>query len=200
MTNVPIPKRMRALERDKRGYPVPFIVLRDMNNKPHFAVNNATRQRRCAIEGRCAICGSKLGRLLWLVGGPLSAFHEHGSYLDSALHHECMTYALRVCPYLAAPVYSGRIDAGTIDPAALPATAVMIDYTMIPERPEVFVAVAARSLLFHKDSTGAYYLHPARPYVSIEVWRGGRKLDADEGTAAIMRACPWFDLNSFLEH
>ena len=54
--SIPIPKRMKALQRDARGYPVPFIVLRDSDGVPVFAANNTIRQRRALYEKRCAIC------------------------------------------------------------------------------------------------------------------------------------------------
>lgn len=35
-----IPAQMQHLDRDKRGLPIPFIVLRDNDNKPHFTIND----------------------------------------------------------------------------------------------------------------------------------------------------------------
>src|SRR5436190_18407869 len=129
---IPIPKKMKALGKDERGYPIPYIVLRDANNKPNFAANNTLRQLKSLVEKRCPICGSKLDQLLWFVGGPLSAFHEHGKYLDTAMHYECMTYALQVCPYLAAPHYAGNANAEALShKMKMP----LVDHTTIPERP-----------------------------------------------------------------
>lgn len=48
--DVKIPRQMRALMRDKRGYPVPYTVLRDSDGVPHFAVNDSARVSRCIKE------------------------------------------------------------------------------------------------------------------------------------------------------
>lgn len=76
--SIPIPKRMRALQRDRRGLPVPFIVLRDTDGRPHFTINDSQRQLKCIREKRCPICGNRLDKVMWFVGGPLSAFHDAG--------------------------------------------------------------------------------------------------------------------------
>ena len=109
----------------------------------------------------------------WFVGGPLSAFHEFGAYLDGPMHKECGTFALEHCPYLAAPNYARRIDARTIVPGTLSNAVILQDNTTIPDRPEVFVFACAmgykrmgrsvrcylpedrngRSALFHLDGS-----------------------------------------------
>jgi len=175
---VPIPKRMSMLRRDSRGYPIPFNVLRDVDGKPFFAINDDRVRARCLKEKRCAICGYRLDKLMWLVGGPLSAFHENGCYQDTPLHHDCMTYALQVCPYLSMPNYLGRIDAAGLDPAKLPAgmPAVLVDHTQIAERPEVFVAVAILKYAFTDNG----YIKPERPYKQVEYWRDGKQVSLEE--------------------
>ena len=37
----------------------------------------------------------------WLVGGPASAFHPRGAYVDTPTHYACLRYALQMCPHLA---------------------------------------------------------------------------------------------------
>jgi len=188
--NVPLPKRMRALAKDHRGYPVPFIVLRDLDGKPHFVANDGERIRRALRENRCAICGSRLERLRWWVGGPLSAFHPDGAYIDTALHHACMTYALQVCPYLAAPGYLGRIDDRLIDKDRLPADkGMLIDHTQIPGRPVLFVAVAAIRATVSWDPVPPV-TKPKRPYLAVEYWRHGKQLSGEVGRALIHTAYP----------
>jgi hypothetical protein len=175
---VAIPKKMKALGKDHRGYPIPFIVLRDANNKPQFAANNSLRQLKCLLEKRCPICGTKLDRLLWFVGGPLSAFHEHGKYRDTAMHHECMTYALQVCPWLAAPQYLGHIDGEKI---ARKVNMPMVDITMLPDRPPLFVAVASLKQVITYSNVNAAIVAPVRPYEAVEYWRHGERLSESEG-------------------
>jgi hypothetical protein len=175
---------MRGLEKDHRGYPIPFIILQDTDNKPHFTMNNHRRQMKCLREKRCAICGSKLDRKLWFVGGPLSAFSENGWYMDTALHYECMAYALQVCPYLALPRYLGRIDSVTLDPAKIPDgyAAILMDHTQIAERPPLFVAVCSLGQeISQKRGRMIPYVRPFRPYVAVEYWQFGVRLPDQEG-------------------
>lgn len=179
---------MNALQRDERGYPIPYVVLRDTTGRPLFTANDHRKRWESAKENRCAICGTRIkGELLWFVGGPMSAFHEHGAYRDTALHHECMSYAMQVCPYLALRSYQGRIDDKTIDYDKLESNLMFYDPTMIPERPALFVAVGSRKqiLCIWPGMSPEERIHanvrPERPYVEIEYWQDGIKLD--EATA-----------------
>ena len=112
---MPLPERMQALDKDRRGLPIPFLVVRDPDGGAHFTINDESKRQRCLKENLCAICGQPLHRGRWYVGGSLGAFHEHGRYVDPPLHRECTEYGLQVCPYLAAPKYTGRLDESTYD-------------------------------------------------------------------------------------
>lgn len=175
---------MNALQRDGRGYPIPFVVIRDTDGCPHFTANDHRKRWQSAKENRCGICGTRIkGELLWFVGGPMSAFHPDGVYRDTAMHHECMTYAMQVCPYLALRSYKGRIDDKTIDYDKLETNLMFFDPTMIPERPVLFVAVGSNKqiLLDRPDMSAEERVHanvrPERPYKAIEYWQDGVKLD-----------------------
>ena len=134
-----IPERISRLSKDKRGYPIPWNVLRNAEGEPFFTVNDDRRTWRALREQLCPICGERMGRWHWFVGGPLSAFAERGWYLDLPGHHDCIRYALATCPYLAMPKYLGRID--VVNPVKLPPEAqILLDETLITERPEIFVA------------------------------------------------------------
>jgi hypothetical protein len=105
MTKIPIPERMKHLGIDRRGYPIPWSVYRDPDGRPHFTIFNNVLRARGIRDDLCGICGTKLFRGRWFVGGPVSAFDPRGTYIDPPMHHECSSYALTVCPYLAAPNY-----------------------------------------------------------------------------------------------
>ena len=129
--NETMPPRIAALERDHRGYPIPWNVLRGDDGTPLFTINDDRKTARALRERICPICGVRLGRWLWFVGGPLSAFDPNGWYLNLPAHVDCVEYALTTCPYLAAQQYLKRLD--VIDPGKLPSAAkVFIDETVIP--------------------------------------------------------------------
>jgi hypothetical protein len=176
-----IPKRMQHLDRDSRGYPIPVTVYRDREGRPHFTINDQATHAQLLFYDRCGICGQRLLPVRWFVGGPLSAFDPNGAYLDLPMHRQCLHYALRVCPYLAMPAYNKRIDAGTIrEPEA---QRLFMDPTMIPDRPEVFVVVGARSqtVRTRDDPAAPWCIIPDRPYVTVEYWQHGKRLSVREG-------------------
>lgn len=185
--DVPVPDLMRYLPRDTRGYPIPVMVQRDSQGKPHFTVNDENLRRQCIKEDLCSICGNKLLRGRWFIGGPLSAFHPNGSYLDPPLHKECAHYALQVCPWLAVQRYNSRIEAGTMSAEEQVKAMVTIDYTMIPGHPPVFVAVMATKQKTSMQG-GQLYLKPRRPYAQVEYWRNGVQLPGQEGAAIVHAA------------
>lgn len=171
---------MQHLDRDERGYPIPVMVFRDKTGRPHFTINEEGIRFLLIMDEKCSICGQPLLKLRWFVGGPGSAFHEHGTYMDPPLHRDCMHYAMRVCPWLAAPRYSGRIDARTVrepEPRRL-----FIDDTQIATRPPVFVCVGATEQTINtKGSLGPTYVTPQRPYHAVEFWKEGKRLSETEG-------------------
>lgn len=187
--DVPIPLRMGSLPRDARGYPIPANVWRDRAGNPHFTINDHETSLRFIKERRCPLCGIELGRTLNFVGGPLSALHRDGCYLDLPGHIECVRYALQVCPYLAAPKYSKRLDARKVDPENVSEGQIFQDNTMMPDRPALFVVVAAYD--YTKRWTGKrgdpIYLKPIRPYVGMECWQYGRSLKPQEAQELILR-------------
>jgi hypothetical protein len=149
--------------------------LRGDDGTPFFTVNDDRRAWRALREDLCAICGERLGRWRWFVGGPKSAFDEHGWYLDLPGHHECMTFALATCPYLALPKYLGRVDVA--DPSKLPPEArILLDETVIPERPALFVAVAGDVIEAQERGLLFPYLRPARPHLGFEFWLHGKQI------------------------
>jgi hypothetical protein len=172
--SVPIPSQMSHLKRDSRGYPIPDGLYIDQNGKAHFTINDDSKRLRHLRDRLCPICGRRLKSPYWFVGGPQSAFDPNGAYIDLPMHDECAHYALQVCPYLAAPNYSGRIDAKTL-PKNAPSM-ILIDQTMIPERPEFFVAVRCKRFVIIK---GGRYVKPVRPYQQVEFWQHGKQTEPE---------------------
>ena len=196
--DITLPDTMTHLARDKRGFPVPFIVARDNAGEPLFTVNDDRLTRQCIAESLCGICGNALTfGDLWWVGGPLSAFHPDGCYIDGPMHMECSTYALQVCPHLAAPRYTKRLDELPGMKNGMPFD-ILKDATMLPDRPLVFVQGQSESYdvaypqrpqahLYpvsgpdHKNATGrAKWKH-------YEVWQFGEIIEDEEQGLALIR-------------
>jgi|SRR5215475_6720162 len=176
--SIPIPERMRHLDRDHRGYPIFAMAFRDRDGRPHFTINDDLLRHQMLVEERCSLCGTKLFRGRWFVGGPSSALHPRGAYVDPPMHDECVHYALRVCPYLATPGYNKLIENRKVLPES---GAVFARHENVgPIQPSLFVAVLARGQTVLSEGLGEY-IKPKRPYMRMEYWRHGQRLDDAEG-------------------
>jgi hypothetical protein len=184
-SSVAIPIRMKHLKVDARGFPVPVGVLWDDDGKPHFAVNDERWRLKFIRDDLCSICGGKLLRGRWFVGGAKSAYHPRGAYIDTPMHDECVHFALQVCPYLAVPSWSREVGLRKYQQSAgASGVLTVIDPTMIPGRPPVFVAVMAVGQRFTDGNGYQQFVRPARPYRKIEFWRHGQRLAEADGLAA----------------
>jgi len=198
MNSIPMPPRIAKLPRDARGYPVPYIVMRDKTGKPLFAANDADLVHRCLKQKLCPTCGEKLGKEKWFIGGPNSAFHPNGAYIDSAEHYECATYSLQACPHLSRPDHQQYLSEKVIakmqtrvDEAQL-----LIDPTMTPGRPDVFVLVMSFGQQFKPAPIGQNpYVVPLRPYHAVEFWQHGERLAFADGLE-IVRKIRGLDLSA----
>jgi hypothetical protein len=186
--DVPLPGRMRHLPEDPRGYPIPWTVYRDGEGRPHFTISDEALRQRTILEDRCSICGQNNTRGRCFVGGPLCAFHDHGAYIDPPMHRECATYALQVCPFLAAPHYGRRIEDRTLDRGKAPGELVAVDAQVRPGRPELFVLVMAVGQSLIRRGGLVRYVKPTQPYRLVEYWREGRRLSEAEGGTLAAKA------------
>lgn len=177
-----MPARIAALPRDRRGLPIPYIVMRDAEGVPHFTMNDTHRVVSAAHFGLCAICGDRLGALKCFVGGPGSAFHPAGRYFDGPMHQDCAVFALHACPYLAlAGSYARRADVEKLAKrVATGGDRVLIahDPTMHAPQPAVFVLGSCRR--FHME--GPHYV-PERPWAQVRFFRAGQEITSAEARA-----------------
>lgn len=184
VATIPIPERMRHLPVDRRGYPVPVIVM-IKDGRPEFSINDMDVTNQMIVEDRCTICGGKLFRGRWLVGGGLSALSGNGKFADAPAHNECTHYALQVCPYLATPnwrttIGKARAAQNNMVAFGLSDSVDLADAT----RPECFVAVMASKIDIEQRPFGVTLCRPRPGHVMrVEVWRHGRQLAGDELTA-----------------
>lgn len=177
---VEVPHLMKKLPLDKRGYPITFTTT-IIDGKPYFEIVDEHKRQTCIREDLCSVCGRKLYKNRSVVGGPLSAFHDGGAFIDVSMHTECARYALEVCPYLAIPNYKKVSDTEKLSEK----TGLEVSSnTVMPQRPELFCLVTFKKarLIMHEVVPGMVkYIKPEKPYVGIEFWRDGKVVDHIEG-------------------
>lgn len=180
---VEIPDLMKDLQVDRRGYPAPYIVLRDKNNVPQFTMNDDTLVEKCIKEKLCSICGKELRDDMWMIGGPMSAFHPQGAYVDIPTHKICGEYALQVCPYLAVSVYNGKKTMDDIDAENFKVDddkrMIFINPTQSQDRVPFFVFSKISGYAVQRSGMQRY-IKPIRPYLEVEFWNDGEKISEEK--------------------
>lgn len=181
----PIPEKMAKLKLDRRGYPIPFIILIDDEGTPHFKINDSRKVDICLKWKFCAICGTYLREDIWVIGGPGSAFHPQGAYIDTPIHYDCGKYALEVCPYLATKGYDAYAPIEATTRRVKTQKAIFVNPTVDPNRPKVFVfgKISGWKLTYPDPQTR--YVVPNRPFLEVEYWDKGVKLDAETAIETI---------------
>ena len=184
---IEMPYRIARLPRDRRGYPIPWNVLRGVDDAPLFTVNDQSKHFEAIRRELCPICGDRLGTWKWFVGGIRSAFDPYGGYYDLPGHRDCERFALATCPYLSLPNYLGRID--VVDPSKIPEGMVMANITRLPERPEVFIAVASDKMEITgiEETSGTPIVVPKKPHLAYEFWFHGKQIGEAEAMPAMRR-------------
>jgi len=175
-----IPKTMRTLAKDHRGYPIPFIVMRDKSGQPQFTINDFFKVRDCHAKRLCAICGKRLNEGFWFIGGSRCFLHEHGAFVDPPTHYECAEFAMRVCPFLAARKYTKRIDAKKLKRENIPDTydLVLVE-GMPPALPERFGLGHSSNYALLRRGPGDD-LHIIDHWNYIEWWKNGERINAPD--------------------
>lgn len=173
----PVPRALRSRPKDARGYPVPFVVLIDATGAPQFTINDARRVRDCRTKHLCALCGKRMDGGEWFIGGPRCFTHPQGAFVDPPNHHDCAAYALRACPYLAAPSYARRIDLGKMRDESYGDLTAIVTYNGMPDdRPRCFGLGRAGSSQYI-DEPGVFV---AGRWDYVEFWRLGERVNAPD--------------------
>lgn len=102
-----LPRHMRALPVDRRGYPVPWFVDW-VNGEPEFRAMDPDKWRYAMRVGACWVCGSPLGRHRVFVIGPMCAVNRVTSEPPS--HADCAEWSAVNCPFLSRPHMVRRED------------------------------------------------------------------------------------------
>lgn len=97
-----MPPRIARLERDERGYPIPWFAYRDPEtDKPDFRILQPGKLGHAHNKGLCMVCGQPRGRMMAFPLGPMCVIS--GTNSEPPSHRDCVEYAMRVCPFLARP-------------------------------------------------------------------------------------------------
>lgn len=105
-----LPRKMRRLPLDYRGYPVPWFAAwtdeegnqtRRGVGEPDLRLMGGDAVVEAINESRCWICGEKLGKYKAFVIGPMCAINRINSEPPS--HVDCADFAGRACPFLTRP-------------------------------------------------------------------------------------------------
>lgn len=175
--NTEIPKSLRTRPKDRRGYPIAYIVVQAKDGTPIFTTNDYAKVQECVRKRLCGLCGKKMKGGMWFIGGKRCFTDYNGAFLDPPSHRECAEYALKVCPYLAAPSYAGRIDDKLPKGVELPAgLRIVVEDRMSEARPAVFGLGHTRDYDSVPASNPGTSYYIARGWEHIEYWARGRKL------------------------
>lgn len=185
LDTVEVPMALRKRPKDRRGYPIPYVVFRDTAGRPHFTINDQERHAHVTRKALCSLCGGKLkeakGRPgAWFIGGPICFVSPLGAFLDPAMHEDCARYAVQVCPYIAAPRYATRLDDRTLKPEFIPEGVVVAgDLTQQNDRPTLFALgqCAGYEAVAHGNQTA---LRKVGEWLHLEFWQHGRQLGGEE--------------------
>lgn len=188
-----LPEAMRGLDRDHRGYPIPFIVARGVDGKPDFRINDARKVEMCLWEGLCAVSGRKLqDNDVWFVGGPKAAYHPLGGYLDPPAMKVCLVWALRVCPFLVARRYTMK-DNPTPRFTPTQEMGFKVNPAVDPDAPDMFVLARTDGISLVEQGPGQYVLLPNRPWLEVEHWRAGSLIEVRRRAQTLKELRAWKD-------
>lgn len=174
------PARVGRLARDGRGYPVPALVMRDAEGRPDFRVIDSERWLHAVRFHRCGLCGEPMGRSVAFVGGPASLHHR--VFTDAGMHPDCAAYALKTCPFLAAPSFAYSRTMPDLSGAV---TRTLEDVST--RRPDVFGLGVTRGYELLTLPNGGLAIQ-AGPFQTISWWKRGCLCESPAGLVAVPAA------------
>jgi hypothetical protein len=184
----PMPRRMRALPVDKRGFPVPWFVHWKEDGEPDFRVVRRSGRVTAIKHNLCWVCGQPKGRYHAFVIGPMCAINRVTSEPPS--HLDCAEFAAKACPFLTKPKMR-RNEKDMLD-EIVPAVGIHLDHN-----PGVMCLWVTRDYKpFKVDDS--FLINLGEP-VSIAWWTEGRIATPEEIQAAIDKGLPFLTANAEAE-
>lgn len=181
--SVPIPDKLKVLEKDKRGYPIPFSILRDSFGNPAFSGLDDCVIENCISTKSCSLCGTSLESDMWLVGEPMVALYSGGKFLEPPVHYDCGKYALQVCPYL---LFSNYLNKNSLTDHPI--------FKEIAFRTQPTEATIQLFWVFSKigDFTIGVVppdireIIPEKPFLEIEFWKNGERISTTKARELVI--------------
>jgi hypothetical protein len=192
LNNIPIPKHLQGRPL-WRGLPIPYIALVRPDGTPDFRVTDEATRRRVMMNGLCQLCGERLGKWVFFVGGTEAA--KANAYFEPAAHLDCLLYAMQVCPFIAGKIEHADLDkiqAQYANPIGRTAThegvaiTVHADDTFATKRNPLWVIKKARGWSYVKTRDGVILCVPT-------VFKATGPLHAET-----MNASDWADVRGML--
>lgn len=174
-----LPRHMRQLAVDERGYVVPWFVDW-IDGKPDFRVMDRAKLRRAIREKLCWVCGGKLGAWLAFPIGPMCTITR--TTAEPPSHRDCAMWSIKHCPFLSNPnMVRRRID--DLPDAKCPAG------HGIMRNPGVTALWITREYEVFPDDYGRPLIQIGRPE-AVTWWREGRPATRVEADESIMNGFP----------
>jgi hypothetical protein len=95
-----MPRSIRALPVDARGFPVPWFVAW-VDGEPEFRAMDYEKFKAAIREKRCWVCGEKLGQSFAFLIGSMCAVNR--ATAEPPSHDDCARFSVRGCPFLSRP-------------------------------------------------------------------------------------------------
>jgi hypothetical protein len=192
-----LPRSMRHLPLDHRGFPVPWFVQWFQHNRPcdpwtegaepNFVVMDE-RKRQLAIKGRrCWVCGGVMGKFLCFVAGPMCCVSRTSA--EPPVHRDCGLFSAKSCPFLANPRMRRAEKLTPIDASA--------PGTMLTRNPGVTALWITLSYTPF-EVRDSYLIHMGEP-VSVLWFREGRAATRDEVMESVDSGMPLLRVEAYKE-
>jgi hypothetical protein len=177
-----LPRNMRELPIDVRGYPVPWFVPW-IDGKPEFRAMDIRKFVAAIRQKLCWVCGGRLGVNVCFVVGPMCGINRTSSEPPS--HLECARWSAQNCPFLSNPRMVRREDEA-INCAALRENSAGI---AISRNPGVAMLWITRQFEVFTDENDRPLIQMGEPE-SVEWWAEGRTATRAEVLASIESGLP----------
>jgi hypothetical protein len=179
LRDIPMPKRIKRLPVDQRGFPTPYFV-HYVNGQADHRIVETSKFKPALEEKRCWICGDYLGRYMTFLLGPMCVVSR--TVAEPPSHTDCAEYAAKACPFLSRPQMVRR-DAG------LPPDIREADGIPIARNPGVMCAWTTRQFKAFQPAPEQLLFRVGDP-THVAWWSEGRAATRAEVQASLNSGVP----------